>query len=55
MDKHGIFADGAFWEEARKKALDARPASLEEAQSVVRDVLSDTPLEDALEWIRGQM
>lgn len=39
MDKHGIFADGASWEEARKKALDARPASLE----------------DALEWIRGQM
>lgn len=39
MDKHGIFANGASWEEARKKALDARPASLEEAQSVVRDAL----------------
>ena len=39
MDKNGIFADGASWEEARKAALEARPASLEEAQEVIREAL----------------
>lgn len=37
MDKDGLFAQGEQWEEAREKALTARPATLEEAQDLVRE------------------
>lgn len=36
MDKQGLFAEGAEWKSARADALHAKPASLEEAQEVVR-------------------
>lgn len=36
MDKNGLFAQGPEWEEAKKKALAASPASIDEAQEVVR-------------------
>lgn len=37
MDKNGLFAQGLEWEEAKLKALDASPASIEEAQEVIRE------------------
>lgn len=36
MDKQGLFAEGDGWESARNEALKAQPASLEEAQEIVR-------------------
>ena len=36
MDKQGLFAEGTDWEAARAEALSARPASLEQAQEIVR-------------------
>ena len=36
MDIFGIYAEGPEWEAAKKEALAARPASLEEAQSITR-------------------
>ena len=36
MDKQGLFADGPDWDSAKTEALSATPASLEEAQEVVR-------------------
>lgn len=36
MDKQGLFAEGPEWKAARAEALSARPASLEEAQEIVR-------------------
>ena len=39
MDKKGIFAQGAEWESARESALAATPASIEEAQTIVREAL----------------
>lgn len=36
MDKQGLFAEGDGWESARSEALKAQPASLEEAQEIVR-------------------
>ena len=31
MDKHGIYAQGPEWENAKQEALEAQPATLEEA------------------------
>ena len=39
MDKFGLFAEGPEWQAAKKEALQAAPASLEEAQDVVRAAL----------------
>ena len=39
MDKHGLFAEGPAWEEARAAALAARPATKEEAYEVTRQAL----------------
>ena len=39
MDKTGLFAEGPEWEAARQKALDAKPATMEEAYDVVREAL----------------
>lgn len=36
MDKQGLFAEGPDWESAKAEALSATPASLEDAQEVVR-------------------
>ena len=36
MDKQGLFADGPDWDSAKTEALSATPASMEEAQEVVR-------------------
>ena len=36
MDKHGLFAEGPTWEEARAAALAARPTTREETYEVVR-------------------
>jgi len=59
MDRDGLFAEGADWDAARQKALAASPASLEEAQEVIREAgnvaggkhtflkLSDAVSEDA--------
>lgn len=35
MDKHGIYAQGPEWENAKQEALETRPATLEEAQEIV--------------------
>ena len=35
MDKHGIYALGPEWEKAKQEALEAQPATLEEAQEIV--------------------
>ena len=35
MDKHGIYAQGPEWENAKQEALEARPSTLEEAQEIV--------------------
>ena len=35
MDKHGIYAQGPEWENAKQEALEAQPATLEEAQEIV--------------------
>lgn len=35
MDKHGIYAQGPEWENAKQEALDAKPITLEEAQEIV--------------------
>lgn len=35
MDKHGIYAQGDEWEKAKKEALSAKPATIEEAQEIV--------------------
>lgn len=40
MDKQGLFAEGPEWEAAKAEALSAKPASLEEAQAVVRKAAS---------------
>jgi len=37
MDRNALFAEGAEWEAAREKALAASPASLEEAQDIIRE------------------
>ena len=39
MDKRGLFAEGAAWEEAKAAALAARPATKEEAYEVTRQAL----------------
>ena len=39
MDKHGLFAEGPAWEEARAAALAARPTTREETYEVVRAAL----------------
>ena len=39
MDKHGLFAEGPAWEEAKAAALAARPATQEGAYDVVRQAL----------------
>jgi C-terminal processing protease CtpA/Prc len=39
MDKRGLFAEGAAWEEARAVALAERPATREETYDVVRQAL----------------
>ena len=39
MDKHGLFAEGPTWEEARAAALAARPTTREETYEVVRAAL----------------
>ena len=36
MDKQGLFAEGTDWAAVRAEALSARPASLEQAQEIVR-------------------
>ena len=36
MDKQGLFAQGADWESAKARALSESPASLEQAQEIVR-------------------
>ena len=36
MDKQGLFAEGPGWESAKAEALSANPASLEDAQEIVR-------------------
>lgn len=36
MDKHGIYAKGEKWEEAKKEALSSVPQTLKEAQEIVR-------------------
>lgn len=35
MDKHGIYAQGPEWENAKQEALEARPSTMEEAQEIV--------------------
>ena len=40
MDKQGLFAEGPEWQAARKEALSAEPASLEQAQEIVRKAAS---------------
>ena len=40
MDQQGLFAEGPAWEEAKAMALAAKPASLEEAQELVRKAAS---------------
>lgn len=37
MDRNGLFAVGEEWDSAREKALAASPATLEEAQNIVRE------------------
>lgn len=37
MDRNGLFAEGPEWESAREKALADTPASLEEAQVIIRE------------------
>ena len=39
MDKHGLFAEGPAWEEARQAALAARPATMDEAYEHTRTAL----------------
>ena len=39
MNKHGLFAEGPAWEAARTAALDAEPATMEEAYDVCRAAL----------------
>ena len=39
MDKHGLFAEGPAWEEARAAALAAKPGTREETYDVVRTAL----------------
>lgn len=39
MDRNGLFAEGDEWEAARKEALSQKPATIEEAQDVVRQAL----------------
>ena len=39
MDKQALFAEGPAWEEARSEALDAEPATMEEAHEVVRKAI----------------
>lgn len=36
MDRQGLFAEGPDWKAARAEALSAEPASLEQAQEIVR-------------------
>lgn len=40
MDKQGLFAEGPAWDAARKEALSAKPANLEEAHEIVRKALT---------------
>ena len=39
MDKHALFAEGPAWDEARREALDAEPATMEEAHDVALKAL----------------
>ena len=39
MDRQGIFAEGAEWEAAKETALAATPASIPEAQEVIKEAL----------------
>ena len=39
MDKHGLFAEGPSWEQTRAAALEARPATMEEAYEITRTAL----------------
>ena len=39
MDKDGLFAEGQQWDAAKAEALAASPATLEEAQEVVKAAL----------------
>ena len=39
MDKHGLFAEGPAWEQTRAAALEAKPASKEEAYEIARTAL----------------
>ena len=39
MDKHALFAEGPAWDEVRSEALDAEPATMEEAHEVVMKAL----------------
>ena len=39
MDKHALFAEGPVWDEARREALAAEPATMEEAHEVTRKAI----------------
>ena len=39
MDKYGLFAEGPSWEQSRAAALEAKPASMEEAYEITRTAL----------------
>lgn len=39
MDRNGLFADGAQWDAARKKALSQKPETIDQAQDIVREAL----------------
>lgn len=39
MDRNGLFAEGDQWDAAREKALSQKPATIEDAQEVVREAL----------------
>ncbi|MBR0256039.1 MAG: hypothetical protein IJQ69_08980 [Bacteroidales bacterium] len=55
MDKDGLFAEGKTWEEARFVALKAEPATMEDAQDVVRKALKVAGGKHSFLWTKDQM
>jgi len=39
MDKHGLFAEGDNWQQAKEKALAAKPEDINQAQDIIREAL----------------
>ena len=55
MDREGLFADNLAWEEARAAALEAEPASMEEAYDVVREALKVAGGKHSFLWTKDKM